>query len=186
MMGRFRGWLPHGLVFAALAGLITLGWLRRDRFDPVAAGDRAPDYAAVTLAGDTLSLASLRGNIVLLNVWATWCAPCRREMPALERLYRALRDRGLRIVAVSVDAAPGGVDALGNPGGDVRAMVRDLGLSFTVLLDPRAEVRRRFGVNALPTTFLIDRSGRIVERVLGPAPWDEPPYADRVRALLEG
>ncbi len=186
MTERARGWLLRALAFAALAAVIALGWARRDRFAPVGVGDRARAYAAPSLAGDSVSLASLRGRVVLLNVWATWCEPCRWEMPALERLQRTLRDRGLEVVAVSVDAAPGGPAALAAPGGAVRAMVEELGLSFTVLLDPAGEVRRRFGVTALPTTFLIDRHGIVVERVVGPARWDESPHADRVREVLEG
>lgn len=176
-MGR---WIVRAAVAAAVAGVIALGWAQRRRFAPVTAGDRAPAYAAPSLAGDTVSLGALRGKVVLLNVWATWCAPCRWEMPALDRLHRALRDRGLEVVAVSVDAAPGG------PDGAVREMVEELGLSFTVLVDPAGEVRRRFGVSGLPTTFLIGRDGTVLERVLGPARWDRAPHADRVREALEG
>jgi peroxiredoxin len=181
---RTRSWLQTGVILAALAVVVALGWRERQRFAPVGPGDRAPTYAAPSLAGDTVSLESLRGRVVLLNVWATWCAPCRWEMPAIERLHREYRDQGLEVVAASVDVVPGGIDALRAPDGPVARMVDELGLTFRILLDPAGEVQDRFGVAGLPTTFLIDRDGRIVERVLGPARWDEPPHRDRVLRVL--
>ncbi len=182
MLQQAKVWALRGVVVAGLVGAIVFGWSERDRFAPVTVGDPVPAYAAPSIDGDTVSLDSLRGNVVLVNIWATWCAPCRWEMPALNRLHRELRGRGFEVVAVSVDAAPieeGGRDAVG-------AMVRDLGLEFRVLRDPNAEVQRLFGVTGLPTSFLIDRDGVIVDRVLGPARWDEPPFAERIRELLEG
>jgi thiol-disulfide isomerase/thioredoxin len=174
------GWLGKGALMAALGGALVLGWQGRGRFFPAEAGGLAPAYAAPTLAGDTLALEALRGRVVLLNVWATWCAPCRTEMPALERLYRRFRARGLEVVAVSVDAAP-----LGSAADVVRPMVEELGVSFPILLDPDGVVSRRFGVTGLPTTLLIGRDGRVLDRLLGPAPWDEAPYAETIRRALE-
>jgi peroxiredoxin len=180
-----RRWLPRGVVLAVVAGLMLFGWRARDRFTPVAAGALAPAYAAPSLRGDTVSLAALRGRVVLLNVWATWCAPCLREMPAMHRLQAALRDDGLEVVAVSVDAVAPGPDRLERARARVGAYVDELGVDFTVLLDPAGEVQRLFGVTGLPTTFLIDRDGRIAAKVLGAVDWDEPPHLDRVQRLLE-
>jgi len=171
-----------GLV-ALLAGLI---WVNRDRFTPLDAGSSAPDYTAVSLAGDTVSLSSFTGDVVLLNVWATWCRPCVIEMPALQRLHEELGDDGLRIVAVSVDAPSGVIGAFGEAGGDVREFVDRLGLSFTVLHDPSGGIQARYQVNGLPTTYVIDREGRIRRKVLGAAAWDEPPLSDEIRKLVEG
>ncbi|MBI4409843.1 MAG: TlpA family protein disulfide reductase [Gemmatimonadetes bacterium] len=184
MTERTRNWLLTGILAAALGAWIALGWAQRERFSLVQPGDVAPPFAAPALTGDTVRLEDLRGRVVLLNVWATWCAPCRWEMPALERLSAELAPQGLAVLAVSVDAPLGGVDALGNPGGDVRAFVAELGLTFTVLLDPRAQIQRRYGVTGLPTTFLIGRDGRVVRKVFGPARWDEPPHSADIRALL--
>lgn len=181
-MGR---WLVNGLVLAALGAVIALGWSRREATAPVVQGSVVPAYAAPALDGETVSLESLRGRVVLFNVWATWCPPCRWEMPAMERLHQALHAEGLEVVAVSVDALPGEVDHAGRPGGNVAAMVDELGLSFTILLDPRGEVMRRFGVQGLPTTYVIDREGKVVRRVLGPVHWDAPPHLDLIRELLE-
>ncbi|MBW3575021.1 MAG: TlpA family protein disulfide reductase, partial [Actinobacteria bacterium] len=91
--------------------VVGLGWLVRDRFLPVEVGTSAPTFAARDLSGAPVSLESLRGEVVLLNIWATWCPPCREEMPSMQRLQEKLGPEGLRIVAVSIDAESGGTDA---------------------------------------------------------------------------
>jgi cytochrome c biogenesis protein CcmG, thiol:disulfide interchange protein DsbE len=174
------------VVVAVAATLVALIWINRDRFTPLDVGSRAPDYEAYTLGGDTVRLSSFAGDVVLLNIWATWCAPCVREMPALQRLHEVLGGRGLSIVAVSVDAPTGGFGVFGQPGGDVREFVERFGLTFEVLHDPSGRIQSRYQVNGLPTTFLIDREGRIRRKVLGAAEWDMPAFADDIRRLLEG
>jgi peroxiredoxin len=170
------------VVAAVLTGLI---WFNRALFTPLDVGSRAPDYTARTLTGEPLALSRFRGEVVLLNVWATWCAPCVREMPALQRLHEDLSADGLRIVAVSVDAAP----TLGGEGdGEFTAVVNDFinrfGLTFTVLHDPTGKIQRTYQTQGLPSTFIIDREGRIRRKVMGAAAWDEPQYADEIRKLL--
>lgn len=125
----------------------------------IQAGDPAPEYAAPTLDGDTLSLAALRGEAVMLNVWATWCTPCREEMPLLEALHKEYGAQGLRIVGVSVDAA--GMTR------DIRRFVDEHDLTFTILHDPADRVTRTFRARAVPETYLIDREGRVVRRWIG-------------------
>ncbi len=128
-------------------------------FRPLAVGDPAPDYAAVTLEGDTLALADLAGRAVLLNVWATWCPPCVEEMPALDDLHRKYRSAGLDVVAVSIDT------------GTDRDAVRDFaarhGLALTVLHDPARRVEREFRTVGVPETFLVGPDGRIARRWIG-------------------
>lgn len=172
---------------AVLVGVLSaLIWINRDRFTPLDVGSRAPDYRVRTLDGDTVSLAGFAGDVVLLNVWATWCRPCVVEMPALQRLHEELHEQGLRIVAVSVDAPRGAIGAFGQPGGSVRDFVAEFGLTFTVLHDPTGGIQSRYQVNGLPTTFIIDRDGRIRRKVLGAAEWDRDSFADQIRDLLEG
>ena len=122
-------------------------------------GDSVPAYAAATLAGDTIALTDLRGEAVMLNVWATWCIPCRDEMPALEALHREHADDGLRILGVSIDAA--GMD------GDIKQFVDEHGLTFTILHDPAERVSRVFRTRAVPETYLFDRKGQLVRRWIG-------------------
>ncbi|MGH7267027.1 MAG: TlpA disulfide reductase family protein [Candidatus Rokuibacteriota bacterium] len=131
------------------------------------------DFTVPRLGGGSLSLAAYRGQVVFLNFWATWCVPCRVEMPAMERLYGRLRDKGLVVLAVSIDA-----DADPEP---VRLFVREHRLTFPVGLDRKLRVVNLYGVRALPSTLLLDRSGRIVARAFGIREWDG---ADAV-ALLE-
>jgi cytochrome c biogenesis protein CcmG, thiol:disulfide interchange protein DsbE len=179
----------HAGTIIVVVGALVLGgliWVNRDRFTPLDVGSRAPDYAALTLDGDTVELASFRGDVVLLNIWATWCPPCVREMPALQRLHEELEPQGLRIIAVSVDAVAGALGAFGQPGGDVAEFRDDFGITFTVLHDPSGRIQSLYQVNGLPTTYLIDRDGRIRRKVLGAAEWDEPRFADDIRRILEG
>ena len=185
MTERTRNGILTALVAAVVGILFVLGWTQRARFAPIETGGPAPPFEATALDGRTVSLADFRGKVVLLNAWATWCAPCRTEMPALERVHRRLAPRGLAVVAVSQDAAPGGLGALGGPEGDVARFAAELGLTFPILLDPAGRLQDRYRITGLPTTFLIDRHGRIARRVLGPAEWDRPPYVNWLSALLE-
>lgn len=125
----------------------------------LAPGDPAPDYAAATLAGDTVSLSGLRGDVVMLNIWATWCIPCRAEMPGLQALHEQFQDDGLRVVGVSIDA--------GSATSSVRMFLDDFGITFTILHDPSERVTRAFRSMGVPETFLIGRDGRLVTRWIG-------------------
>jgi cytochrome c biogenesis protein CcmG, thiol:disulfide interchange protein DsbE len=153
---------------ALLAGLLLLAGCenrfveehRRERARGPQAGEPAPAYAARTLDGDTVELASLRGHVVLLNFWATWCKPCIAEFPAFQRLEAEYSDAGLRIVAVSID---GGGAAVVGP------FVRERGLTWTQLLDSEAHVRSTFRWSrGVPKTLLIDRDGTVRAYWIGP------------------
>jgi peroxiredoxin len=135
----------------------------------------APDFAVADLAGRTVRLSSLRGKVVLLNVWTTWCAPCREEMPSMERLYARMRGRDFELLAVSQDEDGKRV---------VEPFVRELRLSFPVLIDPEHQVGDRYGVWGYPETFVIDRNGYVVERVIGPRDWASAPSVAQIEALI--
>jgi cytochrome c-type biogenesis protein len=128
-------------------------------YRPLAAGDDVPAFGAPVLDGDSLQLASLRGQPVLLNVWATWCPPCREEMPALQTLHEEYGPRGLRVVGVSVDSH--GSEAT------IRRFLEEGGYSFTILHDAADAVSRQFRTIGVPETFLIDGEGRVVRRWIG-------------------
>jgi len=133
----------------------------------------APAFTLDTLGGRRFALTDLRGRVVLLNFWATWCHACREEMPSLERLQRRLGERGLSVVAVAVDR--------GSARG-VRRFTAGYGVSFPVPLDPEGRVRRAYEVTALPLSYIIGRDGRIIGRVFGARKWDE---VEAVRFLEE-
>lgn len=152
---------------AALAGLLIVSACAEG--GPPRAplvGDVVPDYGARTLDADSISLADLRGQVVLLNVWATWCPPCREEIPVLQALHEEHAGEGLRVVGVSVDAA--------GEGEAVRRFVDDYGVTFEIWLDPRERVSSIFRTAGVPTTLLIDREGRLVWRHLGPVRAGDP------------
>ncbi len=168
----------RGLVFVLAAILAVLIWINRDEFAPIEAGGRAPDYEVYSLAGDTINTSDYRGSVVVLNVWATWCGPCVREMPALERLHRQLGPLGLDVVAVSVDNLP-------DSNADVLAFGDRFDLTFPLLRDPSGDIQKAYSIAALPTTFIIDRTGRIHQRLLGAREWDSPAMIESLRKLLE-
>ncbi|CAN5296119.1 TlpA disulfide reductase family protein [soil metagenome] len=180
-----RSMLWSAAAALVLGGLLLAGWLARDRFLPVEVGTEAPEFQAVDMAGRPVALEQLRGQVVLLNVWATWCAPCRDEMPSMQRLHERLHERGLRVVAVSVDAAPGGFGGGGQPGGDVAAFVRDMGLGFIIWRDPEGDVQRVYRTTGVPESFVIDRDGTIVKKVIGGTEWDTPANIELFERLLE-
>lgn len=180
-----RQWWIVAALVGVLAGLIGLGWLVRDRFLPVEVGTVAPNFTARDLSGNPVSLADLRGEVVLLNIWATWCPPCIEEMPSMQRLHDQLGPEGLKVVAVSVDAAAGARDASGNPGGNVAAFVDELGLTFTIWHDPSGEIQRAYRASAVPESFVIDRSGLITRKVMGATEWDSPASIESFRRLLQ-
>ena len=165
-----------GLLAAAIGAAIVFAlWQGSSVPDPVDRGARAPDFSLPRIAApDELALADLRGRVVLLNFWATWCKPCEDEMPAMQRLASALGGEGLELVAVSVDEQREPVE---------RFRER-LGLDFTLLWDPAQRVSRLYQAYRFPETLLIDRDGRVVERYIGPRDWDAPLYVERIRRLL--
>jgi peroxiredoxin len=117
----------------------------------VEVGQPAPAYSAQSMSGDSVSLASLRGNVVLLNVWATWCGPCRQEIPELRAIHAKYKDRGLQLVGVSVDAE--GTDAA------IRSFLTDFKMDYTIWRDPNESVSALFRMSGVPATFVIDRQG---------------------------
>ena len=126
----------------------------------VEVGAPAPAYRTVALNGDSVSLAAHRGKVVLFNIWATWCHPCRDEIPELQELHEKYRARGLELVGVSVDA-DGSDDA-------IRAFMRDFRMTYPVWRDPDERVSNQFLVLGVPATFLIDREGVLRWRKTGP------------------
>lgn len=179
-----RQWAIVGAVVLVLLALVGIGWSVRDRFLPVEVGTPAPAFAARDLRGSPVALQQLRGQVVLLNIWATWCPPCREEMPSMERLQRRLGPEGLRIVAVSIDAEPGASDASGNPGGDVAAFAREFGLTFAVWRDASGGIQRLYRTTGVPESFVIDRSGTIIKKVIGGTEWDSEANVALFRRLL--
>ena len=135
-----------------------------------------PDYSAITLDGDSVSLGDLRGDVVLLNVWATWCTPCRKEIPELQALHEARADEGLRVVGVTVDAR--------HAEEGVRRFIDRFGMTYDVWWDPDQTIVGKLGAMGVPLTVLIDRNGRVIWRKLGPLERDDPGLMRAVEQAL--
>ncbi len=159
---------------------------------PVVRGVMAPAFELVQLAAideesgiddptrsepaGLVGLSSFSDRVVLLNFWATWCEPCEREMPAMERLYQALPRDDFELIAIAID----------DKEEDVRAFQERYQLSFPILLDLDQAVYAGYQTMGVPESLLIDRDGRIVERYVGPREWDAIEYISRIRELIEG
>jgi thiol-disulfide isomerase/thioredoxin len=158
-------------------GAVPLERPRLGEFIPSSPPVPAPTISLVDLAGNTVSLSEFAGRFVLINFWATWCEPCLREMPSLERMQSRLGDK-ITVVAISEDR--GGSKT-------VEPFINKLGLkSFKTYLDPKSDAGRAFKVAGLPTSFLIDREGRVLGRIEGAAEWDSPKLLGVLKSFLGG
>jgi cytochrome c biogenesis protein CcmG/thiol:disulfide interchange protein DsbE len=172
---RKHQWILVGVIVAVVAaGLTAATMIVDDNLYKVKVGTRAPEFSAVTLnqPQEQRSLSDYRGRVVLLNVWATWCEPCKVEMPSMEKLHNEFGHRGLSIVAVSVDPA--------SNGNGIRKFVTDLNLTFDILHDTQGVMAKAYNSIKFPESFVIDRKGVITKFV-----YYDNWYSDANRALIE-
>ncbi len=185
MTARKQWLIIAGVVAFMAAGLWAAATALGDELFPLSIGDEAPAFEAVTLpprelakgeAGIKKSIDAYAGEVVLLNIWATWCAPCRVEMPSMERLQQRLGPKGLRIVAVSVD----------DPGMEARInlFADELKLSFELLYDAPGRIRQEYQTTGVPETFIIGRDGTIRRRIIGADDWSSESNVAFLERLL--
>lgn len=156
--------LPALALVAVLAGCVA----------PVEVGSVAPDFTATNLASnEPVSFTeAYAGEVTLVNIWATWCEPCKEEIPALQELYETMGPRGLKIAAVSIDEAGPEV---------VREFMAGFGVTFDVLHDPAGAIQQTYRTTGVPESFLVGRDGRIMRIVYGDHPW----ASDANRRIVE-
>jgi len=142
----------------------------------VQVGDEAPNFTLRDLTGNVVSLSQLRGKVVLLNFWATWCGPCRVEMPAMEQLYRTLPRREFEILAVSTDPQGAAV---------TRPFQREMGFTFPILHDSEYRVGLTYGARSIPITFMVDRRGIVRQKIFGARDWDSLEARDLIHELMK-
>ncbi|MDH4096952.1 MAG: TlpA family protein disulfide reductase [Nitrospira sp.] len=142
----------------------------------VKVGDEAPNFHLRDLAGNMISLSQLRGKVVLLNFWATWCGPCRVEMPAMEQLYRTFPRREFEILAISTDAQGVAV---------TRPFQQEMGFTFPILHDAEYRVGLIYGARSLPLTFMVDRQGVIRKKIFGARDWGSPEARELIQTLMK-
>ena len=179
----FRGWLLVMLAAMFLcSGVLSAQPSRGPAIDykaipkllEVKDHPSAPDFTLANPDGKNVALKDFRGKLVMLNFWASWCAPCRTEMPAMERVYRDFKGAGFEILGVNVK----------DKRSDALALAKELMLSFPIVLDPEGEVGLLYGAWGMPATYLIDRNGAVLARMWGPANWNSPAARNLIKSLL--
>ncbi len=155
--------------------LLAYGVVSALRTPVVGVNDRAPDFSVTTDNGRTISRSDFGGRLLVLNFWATWCPPCIEEMPSLDRLQQRFASSGLVVLGISVD----------RDGDAYRRFLERARVSFLTARDPEARISSRYGTFKFPETYLIDRRGRVREKIIGPADWTEAAMMERIRRLLE-
>jgi peroxiredoxin len=180
---RPRAWLYWFVVVGMLCGpsvfgleSATGGNEEADRLGILSPPEKAvaPDFTLEDPSGTPVSLRDFRGKIVFVNFWATWCVPCRAEMPAMEQLYQEFRGQGFAVVGVNFQDGPQ----------QVSAFSQELHLTFPIALDRKGTVASAYGVRGLPTTYLIDREGHLIGQVIGGRDWDSEDAKAYFRRLL--
>lgn len=186
MTNRQQWTLIAGIV-TTVAFAVALGAKLRPQVNILEVGSRAPAFVATDLrTNKPVTLGDYRGKVVLVNIWATWCPPCRAEMPSMERLHRKFADTDFRIAAVSVDGDAFYPDKEQAAPAQVLEFANSLGLTFDILHDPSGEIRRAYDIYGVPESFVLDRKGMIIKRVIGAANWEAPVNVALIRSLLDG
>jgi len=176
MTNRQQWTLIASVVTTAVFG-IALAIKLRPQLNLLEVGSTAPEFDAVRLpSGTPAKIEDYRGKVVLLNIWATWCPPCKVEMPSMEQLHRKLAGTDFRLVAVSVDEEDSTV---------VNKFVKDMGLTFEILHNRDGSIRRIYQTTGVPESFVIDRDGVIVKKVIGAADWGAPVNENLIRRLID-
>ncbi|UCE90150.1 MAG: TlpA family protein disulfide reductase [Pseudomonadota bacterium] len=135
----------------------------------------APDFTLKSASGKNLRLNDYRGQVVMVNFWATWCAPCRKELPHLNKLYQKYQDQGFTLLGVNIDSESA----------EAKRMAKELKIAFPVLFDTKQETSKLYKLKAMPSTVLVDRSGKVISYHLGYKPGYERKYEKEVQALLK-
>ena len=167
------------IVFVACVLLIV--FLRKERGSIIKTakmiqrGSKVPNFTFPNINGKEVSLADQRGKVVLVNVWATWCPPCRREMPSMQRLYEKFKGKNFDILAVSIDSESREA---------VEPFMRKMNLTFPALLDPGETIRPLYGITGVPESFIIDQQGILVEKIIGPINWATPEVFRFIQDLI--
>jgi peroxiredoxin len=171
-----KRWGLWGAAFAVAVFVVVLVIKIMPEIALIGVGSQAPDFHAVDLASaKPRTLADYRGKVLLVNIWATWCEPCRAEMPAIQRLHQLLTDTTFRIVSVSIDKGDSA---------SVTAFARQYGLTFPILQNQSGDIQDIYQTTGVPESFVVDRNGVIVKKVIGAAQWDGPVNVELIRSLI--
>lgn len=178
--------LHRVLITAALSWCIIHSVACTDGRSGINPGDRAPNVAGLDPRGSSSALWDIKGKVFLINFWATWCAPCIQEMPALQALHNKFKDRGFSVIGIAVD------DTEEN----VREVLQRFGITYPVILDIKAQSKRQYGIKGFPESFILDGEHRVMvvsdpadgspqTRLWGPREWDSPQVGYLINSLLK-
>ena len=171
-------WVVVGAIVAVLTvGLVGISQTMKDELFPVTIGSVAPNFRAKVLGENRYkTLADYKGEVLLVNIWATWCPPCIKELPSLEQLHKAYGSKGLKLVAISIDEFVGE--------DSIRAFAKNAGITFEVLHDSAGAIERAYQTTGYPETFVIGREGTIRKKWIGPDDWSSQGNRALVAQLL--
>lgn len=166
------------IAIVILAGIIGAVWLKSSKYAPVVVGSTAPDFSLQDMSGKEYTLSSLKGKVVFVNFWATWCKSCRDEMPSMQTLYTYLKDRNMpfEMLAISMDRV--------TTQKEIDPFVRSLGITFPILLDPWGKTDGKYKLTGVPESYIIDQEGRVVEKIIGPRDWTTITAVEKIFGLL--
>lgn len=152
-------------------------WLQSSKYEPLTVGKVAPDFELPDLDDKSVRLSDFRGKVIFLNFWATWCKPCREEMPSMEVLHQSLQKEGLVVLAVSIDRV--------TTKKDIPPFVKNLNLTFPILVDSWGQTDKRYKLMGVPETYIIDQQGVLQEKIIGPRDWTRLDNLNVVTKLLK-
>lgn len=170
--------LIGGFAILVVAIVVSVVIGQRERYAPIVPGSRAPDFTLPDLKGNMVSLSEYKGKVVFVNFWATWCKPCREEMPSMELLYRDLKSRGepFEILAVSIDSeGPDVVERFG----------KEFNLTFPILHDRKGRIKELYKTTGVPESFIVDQNGYVAQKILGAYDWASPSGRMIIETLLK-
>ena len=162
-------------VFLFAFGLLSFWFLLKDYQPGPKRGSKAPEFSLLNRSNQRISLENFQGKLLLLNFWATWCAPCVEEMESLEKLYQKLKSKGFEVIAVSLDEE--GWKA-------IDGFLKRTPVTFTILLDEDFSIAQKYGTYRVPESFLIGRNGEVLEKIFGPQDWVEEKMVRKIEGYL--
>ncbi|MEP6888630.1 MAG: TlpA disulfide reductase family protein [Nitrospirales bacterium] len=162
------------VILAVTFGIV---WLQSAKYEPLTVGKEAPDFALPNLEDKSVRLSDYRGKVVFLNFWATWCKPCREEMPSMEVLYKNFDRDGLVVLAISIDRV--------TTKKDIPPFVSSMNLTFPVLVDSWGQTDKRYKLMGVPETYIIDQQGILREKIIGPRDWTVLDNLQTITGLLK-
>lgn len=166
------------LISVVILGLaFGVVWMQSSKYEPLTVGKVAPDFKLPDLEDKQVRLSDFRGKVVFLNFWATWCKPCKEEMPSMEVLYKNFERDGLVVLAVSIDRV--------TTKKDIPPFVKSLNLTFPILVDSWGQTDKRYKLTGVPETYIIDQQGILREKIIGPRDWTILDNLHTITALLK-